>query len=307
MVSLGLSPQTLGILSIIFASFLWGTTGVSATFAPTVNALAIGAAAMGIGGLLQAVLALGSIRHHRAQLHAQRRYYLVGALGVAIYPLAFYSSMRLAGVTIGTVVSIGAAPVLSFVIEMIMEQAQLTRRWVIATALGLAGIICLCVADRAALPISPSQAQLVLGIALGLVAAFTYAMYSWAARRLIQHGVASRAAMGAIFGLGGLLLMPVLLVTGAAFLDSWQNLTVGLYMACVPMFLGYLCFGYGLTHIQTSTAITISLIEPMVAAVLAVLLVGERLALFGWVGIGLICFCLVCITWPSRTPKPHRA
>ena len=101
--------------------------------------------------------------------------------------------------------------------------------------------------------------------------------------------------------------MPVLLVTGAAFLDSWQNLTVGLYMACVPMFLGYLCFGYGLTHIQTSTAITISLIEPMVAAVLAVLLVGERLALFGWVGIGLICFCLVCITWPSRTPKPHRA
>ncbi|MEZ2720032.1 DMT family transporter [Paenalcaligenes hominis] len=301
--SVSFTPKTLGILSIIFASFLWGTTGVSATFAPDVNALAIGAAAMGIGGLLQAGLAVGSIRQHYSQLQAQRRYYLLGALTVAIYPLAFYSSMRLAGVTIGTVISIGAAPILSFLIEMVMEQARLTRRWLGATALGLTGIIFLCLADNSTLPINPAQTQLTLGIMLGLLAALTYAMYSWAARRLMQQGVPSRAAMGTIFGLGGMLLMPVLFFTGAAFLDSWQNLTVGLYMALIPMFLGYVCFGYGLAHVQSSTAITISLIEPMIAALLAVVIVGERLTSLGWIGITLIIFCLVCITWPNRADK----
>lgn len=301
--SISFTAKTRGILSIIFASFLWGTTGVSATFAPDVNALAIGAAAMGIGGLLQGAVALESIRQHYSQLQSQRRYYVIGALTVAIYPLAFYSSMRLAGVTIGTVVSIGAAPILSFLIEMVTEQARLTQRWLGATALGLAGIVLLCLADDSILPISPAQTQLTLGIGLGLLAALTYAMYSWAARRLMQQGVPSRAAMGTVFGLGGILLMPVLFYTGAAFLDSWQNLAVGLYMALIPMFLGYVCFGYGLAHVQTSTAITISLIEPMIAALLAVLIVGERLTVLGWVGITLIIFCLLCITWPYPIDK----
>jgi len=42
-----------GTLCVLAASVLWGTTGTAATFAPAVGPLAIGAAAMGLGGLLQ--------------------------------------------------------------------------------------------------------------------------------------------------------------------------------------------------------------------------------------------------------------
>ncbi|MFP4138582.1 MAG: EamA family transporter, partial [Halomonas sp.] len=63
----------------------------------------------------------------------------VGA--VAIYPLAFYASMRLAGVTIGTVVSIGSAPLLSALIETRLEGLRLTRRWRVGAGLGLAVVI----------------------------------------------------------------------------------------------------------------------------------------------------------------------
>ncbi|MEX6113798.1 hypothetical protein AB6G07_10220 [Providencia stuartii] len=56
------------------------------------------------------------------------------------YPLAFYGSMRLAGVTIGTVVSIGTAPVLSAIIEIIMDGARMTLRWLSGAVLGLTGI-----------------------------------------------------------------------------------------------------------------------------------------------------------------------
>ncbi len=53
-----------GAVLVLAASILWGTTGTAATFAPDVSPIAIGATAMGFGGLLQALIALRSIRHN---------------------------------------------------------------------------------------------------------------------------------------------------------------------------------------------------------------------------------------------------
>lgn len=289
-----------GVAGVLVASVLWGTTGVSATFAPEVGAAAIGAAAMGVGGLLQAAIATRAIARNAAVLHLQWRWLLLGALAVAIYPLAFYGSMRLVGVTVGTVVSIGSAPLLSAVIEMVMDGLRVTARWVIGAVLGLVGMALLGIAESSGHSAATAAPPITIGVALGLLAGLTYALYSWAARRLMQRRIPSRAAMGAIFGIGGLLLMPVLFATGAPFLASWNNAAVGIYMTLVPMFLGYVCFGYGLARIAASTATTITLLEPVVAAALAAIIVGERLPAMGWVGVALIFACLVCITLPVR-------
>lgn len=289
-----------GVAGVLVAAVLWGTTGVSATFAPEVGAAAIGAAAMGVGGVLQAGIATRAIVRHASALRLQWRWLLLGALAVAIYPLAFYGSMRLAGVTVGTVVSIGSAPLLSAVIEMVMDGLRVSTRWIVGAGLGLLGMVLLCVAESSGHNAATAAPSITLGVALGLLAGLTYALYSWAARRLMQRQIPARAAMGATFGIGGLLLMPVLFATGAPFLASWNNAAVGIYMALVPMFLGYVCFGYGLARIQASTATTITLVEPVVAAALAAVIVGERLPAMGWVGVALIFACLVCITLPAR-------
>jgi DME family drug/metabolite transporter len=292
------------------ASVLWGTTGTAATFAPAVGPLAIGALAMGLGGLLQALIAAPRIRREGPRLRAQKGAVLVGALSVGVYPLAFYSSMHLAGVAAGTVVSIGSAPLASALIERVVDGRRLTRRWMTGAALGLSGTVLLCAAEAAgshSVPGARSAGETVLGVGLGLVAGLTYALMSWAAHRLISRGVTSRAAMGSVFGIGGLLLMPVLLATGAPLLASWSNAAVGAYMALVPMFVGYILFGWGLAHVPASTATTLSLLEPAVAAVLAVLVVGERLPLLGWTGIGLVVGCLAVLTVPTRTTARSRA
>jgi DME family drug/metabolite transporter len=299
----------MGSLCVLMASVLWGTTGTAATFAPAVGPLAIGAAAMGLGGLLQALMAAPRIARETAALRAQRGVVVLGALSVGAYPLAFYSSMHLAGVAAGAVVSIGSAPLASAVIERVRDKRRLTRDWMIGAALGLSGTVLLCVAEAAGTDSGSgthSARTTVLGVVLGLVAGFTYALYSWAAHRLISDGVTSGAAMGAVFGLGGLLLLPVLLATGAPLLDSWSNAAVGAYMALVPMFVGYVLFGWGLAHVPASTATTLSLLEPAVAAVLAVLVVGEHLPPLGWAGIALVVGCLAVLTTPTRTtPKPR--
>ncbi|MFE7357899.1 DMT family transporter [Streptomyces sp. NPDC057543] len=296
-----------GALAVLLASVLWGTTGTAATFATRVGPLAIGAAAMGLGGLLQALMAWRRIARVRTELRAQWRTVLIGGTGVALYPLAFYTSMHLAGVAVGTVVSIGSAPLASALIERIVDRRRLSRRWLAGAALGLAGTVLLCAAEAAQAGSTTgtgSAGQTVTGVGLGLVAGATYAVYAWAAHRLITRGIASRAAMGAVFGLGGLMLVPVLVATGAPLLASWTNASVGLYMALVPMFTGYVLFGFGLSRVPVSTATTLSLLEPAVAAVFAVLVVGEHLPVLGWTGVVLVIACLGVLTVPSRRRRP---
>lgn len=294
----------IGALCVLAASLLWGTTGTAATFAPDVGPLAVGAAAMGLGGLLQALIAAPKITRYAAGLSERRGTVLLGATSVAVYPLAFYSSMHLAGVAVGTVVSIGTAPLASALIERIVDGRRLIRRWMLAAILGLLGTVLLCSAEAAHAADAASMTGTLLGVGLGLIAATAYALYSWAAHRLISRRIPSRAAMGAVFGIGGLLLLPVLALTGAPLVASWSNAAVGAYMALVPMFAGYVLFGWGLAHVPASTATTLSLLEPAVAAVLAVLVVGERLPATGWAGITLVIACLAVLTTPYL-PAPH--
>lgn len=305
--------QPWGALSIVAASILWGTTGTAATFAPAVSPLAIGAVAMGLGGLLQALYAARHIAVQSGSLLARWRLVSLGAMAVAVYPLAFYSSMHLSGVAVGTVVSIGSAPVAAALIERFADRKPLSRRWILGALLGIGGAALLSLAGHPTA--APAHAAAgagagywtstswapTAGILLGLLAGTTYALYSWAAHRLTGDGISARAAMGTVFGLGGLLLVPVLAVTGRPLLESWTNVSVGAYMAAVPMFAGYLLFGWGLARVGASTATGISLLETVVAAVLAVLVVGERLPALAWLGAAVVLASMFILA-PRRQP-----
>lgn len=291
--------STLGVLAVFVTAVLWGTTGTAATFAPEVSPIAIGSVAMGIGGLLQALIALPCLRRERATLAAHKGLVAVGAVAVVVYPLAFYSSMHLAGVAIGTVVSLASAPLASGVLELLLDRKRLSPWWMLAAALGTTGSALLCVA-KAAQP-SASATETLMGIGLGLAAGASYALYSWAVHRLLGQGISRGAAMGSVFGAGGLMLLPVLVLTGAPLLDSATNFAVGAYMALVPMFLGYVLFGVGLTRVRPSTATTITLSEPAVAALLAIAVVGERLSLLGWSGLGVLALALAVLALAPGT------
>lgn len=287
-----------GMAGVLIAAVLWGTTGTAATFAPELSPLAVGAVAMGTGGLLQGLIAAAGILRQRALILRYWRFLLTGAIAVAIYPLAFYASMRFAGVTVGTVMSIGSAPLLSALIEHRFDGLRLTKQWMCGAAAGISGMVLLCLAESGTSSTAGEHAM--TGVFLAVIAGFTYALYSWSARRMMHAGVVSHAAMGVTFGAGAVLLMPVLFMTGGPLLESWNNAAVGIYMALVPMFLGYVCFGFGLARIPASLATTITLLEPVIATLMAVMLVGERLPPGGWTGVGLIVACLGIITLPGR-------
>ncbi|SES83868.1 DMT family transporter [Geodermatophilus poikilotrophus] len=295
---------TYGSVCVLAAAVLWGTTGTAAALAPGVGSLAVGAAAMGVGGLLQAGSAGRVMRAHRAGLAAQWRTLALSAAAVAVYPLAFYTSMRLAGVAVGTVVSIGSAPMAAALVERVVDRRPLSRRWAVGATVGVLGVLALALAhpDAGGPTAGTSGTRPLLGIALGLLAGLTYALYSWGAARVMRRGLPSRPVMGTVFGAGGVLLLPVLLLTGAPIVADWSDFAAVAYLATVPMFLGYVLFGRGLAAVPASTATTLSLLEPAVAAVIAVLVLHERLPALGWLGMAILLGSLVLLTAGPRRP-----
>ncbi|KXZ36636.1 hypothetical protein A0H77_11320 [Vibrio alginolyticus] len=282
----------LGTLSILFASTLWGTTGTAASLAPDVSALAIGAFSMGIGGFMQACLSAKSLKRDFRKVVHKKKTLLVSIIALATYPLAFYSSMRFAGVAIGTVVSISTAPFFSALLECLFSRNQtITKRWMMSFAIGVIGITLLLASESSANSLFDHDMKH-WGVLLGLLAGLTYAIYSWGVKVMIDHGIESQTAMGSVFGIGGVLLLPTLFITGDNLFASSTNTTVMLYMALIPMGLGYVAFGFGLRFVTASGASILTLFEPIIAAALAVVIVGEEISFIGWVGITLTLVCL---------------
>jgi drug/metabolite transporter, DME family len=290
-------------IAVLLAAVLWGTTGTVAHFAPAgSSALAIGLATFGAGGL---VLAAISFRRVVAVLRerAHLGWLLAGAVGVVLYPAAYYPSMTLAGVAVGNVVALGSGPIFAALLEWTVDRRRPDARWAVATGIAVVGIVLLAVGGHggAATAAGATGADAsAAGVALALLAGFGYALYAFAGARLIGRGATASGAMGALFLLGGLACLGWLAVVGLGALRYAEGLlTIG-YLALVPMALAYVLFGYALRALPSSSATTLALAEPVVATLLAVLVVGERPTPVGWAGLVVVATGIALLAAPRR-------
>ncbi|WP_419535299.1 DMT family transporter [Endozoicomonas sp.] len=281
-------------IAVLLSALLWGTTGAAASFISDVNPMAVGAFSMGIGGILLALTARKKLIEECLLLSHSWRIVLIGSLSLTVYPQAFYSSMHFAGVAVGNVISIASAPFMTVIIErLLLNKKQITFRWLFSAVLGTAGIVLLTLSEDYSTQAITEDSSRQIGVLLGLLAALTYAGYTCAAKKLMEQGAHSTSAMGSIFCCASLFLLPTLLFTGEHLFSSIENTVAVWYLALVPMFLGYLCFGFGLRFIPASKATLLTLFEPVVAVCLAVIIVKEVIAPTGWLGMGLIMVCLI--------------
>lgn len=298
----GLAPSVgsnAGRWSVLGAAVLWGTTGTAATFAPRgTSSLAVGAAAMGIGGVALFIGAgRGALRLITSGV--ARPALWMGAACVVAYPLAFYTSMAEAGVAIGVTISIGGAPIVAALIERVRHGRRLSRRWAATVTVALIGATLL--GTQGADLGRGGAGSAITGVVLAVAAACCYAGYSVAAADIVDQGASSRATVGALFGLASLVLIPILAVTGSALLESTRGVLVAGYLGLIPMSIGYLLFGHGLRTTPASAATGLSLLEPAVAAVLADLIAHQHLPAIGWLGITLV---VTSVLLQTRSPSP---
>jgi DME family drug/metabolite transporter len=260
--------------------------------------VSVGAARIVLGGALLLAIALAArpgrqaVRNLLAAGRAARLWLLLAAVVLAGYQGCFFTAVRLTGVAIGTVVAIGTAPVFVGVLSRLTGGPLLSRRWLLATAAAVAGCAVLVTGGQAA-GVNTG------GVLLALAAGLCYAVYAVVAARLIGGGQAEIAVMGLMFGGAAVLLTPVLAATSPAWLITGRGIAVTGYLGVVTTAGAYLLYGRGLRTVPVPTAATLGLAEPVVAAVLGLAVLGERLTATAIAGVITVGLALAAVTVPA--------
>lgn len=286
--------------TVLCASMLFGTTGTAQALGPAAaTPLGIGAIRLLLGGLALAVVARLSRPAPGRDWRRHGTALLLGGVAVAVYQLGWFAGLRRTGVALGTVVGIGSGPILAGILHLARGRRGLTRWWALGTAATVVGSALLAVRGAGRSSVDPAGLLLTLGAVLGYVVSVE------AAQHAMQRGLDPAGAMAGIFGAGAVLIAPVLLFQPLGWLASPRGAAMALHLGLITLALAYTLYGWGLRRLTVPTVITLTLAEPLTAAVLGTALLGERLGLLGWTGAALVGSGLVLAARGGR-PAPER-
>lgn len=197
------------------------------------------------------------------------RVVLIGGVGVAAYQPLYFASVSRTGVAVATFLSIGVAPVFTGLTRWLVSRQRPGSRWWLATAVASAGVAFLSLGGGR---VSMSLA----GMLLGLAAGGCYSMQASTIGALsARHG--SPRSVAAIFTTGTVMLVPALFWQHLSWLGQATLLLGAVYAGVATLALAYALFAHGVSTLGSHTAVTISLLEPLTAALLGVFVLSEHL------------------------------
>ncbi|GAA3783268.1 EamA family transporter [Streptomyces coacervatus] len=279
-------PVGRGLLCLIVAGAAWGTAGVAASLVYRTSdmgavTLSFWRCAAGFVLLLAARLLCPRSRVAGSEPLGRRVLRAVAmGVGLAVFQTAYFAAVAATGLAVGTVVTLGSGPVLIALGARLTLGERLGRGGVAAVAGASAGLAVLVLGNGGA-SVRP------WGVLLALVSAAGYCMLTLLTRWWGRHGEAdaSGTTMGA-FAVTSLCLLPFALAEGLVPHTAEPVHLVWLlaYIATVPTALAYALYFAGAAVVRSATVSVIMLLEPVSAAVLAILLLGERLTAATLVG-----------------------
>lgn len=309
-----MSSTRSGLLFVSLAGVLWGTGGLALEIlrdhAP-LSVLTVSAYRMLVAAV--ALVAASLVLRRGPQLVALVRLHPVRAvavgLGTGAYQALYFGSVATAGVTVATVVSLGLAPVLLTVADLVRSRTarrgqagprtpharlrpipagSLARalRLPLVLAAALCGLVLVSVASGSGAVGSRPVVGLLLAVASGAVYAATTALGSTV---LASDGVEPLALTTVATTAGAAGLLPVALAGGGPYLTA-DPVALGTlaYLGLLTMAVAYGLFYAGLRTTRSGAAVIATLLEPVTAAVAAAVVLGERLGAAGVVGAVLI-------------------
>jgi len=281
------------IFCILVAAALFGTTGTVLANGPIgVDPVTAGVIRLLIGGAGLAVL---SYRHFR-RVVSQSRLAVLGAAGVGAYQLCFFYSTRHAGVAVATVITIGSSPLFARMIGAVRRRPAPHRLWYLAALILSMGLAFLSSAQ------DPGSNVEFIGVLAALIAGLSYAVYTECAAVLIEQKLDSTAVMGVLFLGAGVLTSPFLLFRPVVWIATQRGVVMLAYLGIVTLTVAYVAFGKGLTKLVPTTVVMLTLLEPVVATLLAFFVLHETVSGQAWVGMLLVLVGLPIIAISVQRP-----
>lgn len=291
-------------LLLVLAAALWGTTGSSqALLDGAVPSGVVGALRILVGGVVLMLVAARELRSSIPHVRSAWPLLLATAVSVAAYQLAFFTGVRLVGIAVGTILTVGSAPFVAGSLSILLGHHRPSRRWALTTLVAVIGLVLLVRPDGALRP-QP------LGVLAALASGTAFAVYTVLAKRLMVRGVPRLTSVALPFFVGGLLLVPTLLAglgraASPELLLTPRGLLIVGWLGIVATALSYLLFSAGLRGVPAVTGTTLALAEPLTATVLGIVVFGERLGAVALLGAGAVAAALVAAAArPERDPQP---
>lgn len=303
------------MLAVLGAAVLWGTTGTAQALGPVgSDPVSVGALRILLGAAVLVVLATAARRRGGTVPTLPGRLprgvvVLVGGTCVGAYQVCFFLGVDRAGVAVGTVVALGIAPFATGLLGLLLDE-RVDRRWIVSTAIAVLGVVLLVTASGG----SASGVALV-GVAAAVGAGLSYAGFTVAARSLMVRGMPGITVMAGFFGLGALLLTPLLLRADLEWLWTGRGALMVLWLGVVATGMAYVLFQHALAGLPPGTVATLSLAEPVTATLLGLLLLREEVSALTVAGIGVVVLGLAVsasgpwrkVSRPSIRWVEHRA
>lgn len=277
---------------VLVAAFCWGTGGVLGSLLASrehLGSLSVAAMRMLAGGLLL-LAGLGLIgRLHTVRLsRAALVRIVVTAFLTAVFEVSFFTAVVTVSVSTATLVTIGASPILVAFWTTVVRRHRPERAVVTALGIALLGLLLLL---GVALPAGVAAA---LGVGLAVLAAAAFGAITLINEQQVA-GLDAAILTGYAFLLGGCMVLPFALASGWHLPHAAANWGLVVVMGLVPTAGAYVAFLTGLRTVPATTAVLLSLLEPLTAAVLAAVVLGERLGPLGILGGALLAVAVVLV------------
>lgn len=278
---------TSGTWLVLSAAVLWGTTGTAQALAPAGAApsavaamrLVVGGGVLALVAVLRGTLRLTDLRNVRT---------LVSGAAIALYQVTFFSGLARTGVAVGTFIAIGSAPFIAGMLELLLFQRRQSRVWWAATCAAVIGCGLLLSGDG-------SWNVDLLGALLALTAGGSFAVYAVVSKQLLGT-LSADAAVGAVFCVGGVLLVPLLLVSDITWAVDPRGLAVAIHLGLVATAVAHGLYMRGLAAVSAAAGATLTLAEPLTAGLLSVVVLKERVSSLAYVGAALLLAALAALT-----------
>ena len=211
---------------------------------------------------------------------------------MAAYQICYFTAVTLTGVAVAALLAICTAPLMIALLAALFLGERLTPTVRVSLGMAVLGTALLVIGPRGPGEIAGRS---VLGALLALGAGLSYAVYAVSTKRLLARAAPLPLA-AATFTLAALLITPVLLAEPSVRRPLTEGWPLLVYLGVVPTALAYILFTVGLRRVPATTAGVVSLLEPLTATVLGVMVFGESLGVVGMAGATLLLAALLRLT-----------
>ena len=267
-----INNKRLSILTVILAATLWGSTGtVQAVIPEHKEPLVIGAVRLYLAAIYLFLISILFDKNLLSAIFKSPVLIAFSGLFMMLYNMTFFAAVLISGVGVGTAITIGSAPIWALLFEFIILKSKHGLNKLIGATLAVAGISILML-------FGDNTDWSNLGAFLALLSGLSYALYSLFTSRVVNKNSHHNTAAWT-FLIAAFLSTPVFIFFPSSWVFSNEAIYYLIFLGTFATGVAYSFFTFGLKYLSSSTAVTLSIVEPITALILAIIILGESFSI----------------------------